>query len=374
MSELFSGIKLRNLQLKNRVMVSPMCQYSAVQGCMQPWHHAHLGQLAMASAGLLMIEATAVEPIGRITPGDVGLYDDATEAAMRDVVNALRAINPQIHLPLAIQIGHAGRKASSQAPWDGGQQIPLSQGGWEAVSASALPHLENELPPIALDQAALDATKQRFVDCTIRSERLGFDAAEMHAAHGYLMHQFLSPVANQRTDKYGGSLENRMRWPLEVLAAMRAVWPAEKPLGVRLSATDWDENSSWTIEESVQFSQACEAAGADFIDVSSGGASRHQKITLGAGYQVDFAQAVKNAVNIPVIAVGLITEAEQAEKIIADGQADMVALARGLLYNPRWVWHAAHTLGAEIEAPVQYWRSEPREAKGLFGAISVGQR
>jgi len=351
-----------------------MCQYSAVNGCVQAWHDVHLGQLAMASAGLLMIEATAVEPVGRITPGDVGLYDDETESAMAAMLARLRAINPRIHLPVAIQIAHAGRKASSHAPWDGGQQIPLEGGGWVTSAPSALPHLDGELAPTALDKAGLDALKARFVHCTERADRLGFDAAEMHAAHGYLMHQFLSPVANTRSDEYGGSLENRMRWPLEVLRAMRAAWSEHKPLGVRLSATDWDEQSSWDITESVEFARACEAAGADWIDVSSGGVSKAQKITLGPGYQVGFAQAIREAVGIPVIAVGLITEAAQAEQIIADGQADMIALARALLYNPRWVWHAAHELTATIDAPVQYWRSEPREARGLFGETSTGQR
>lgn len=374
MSALFQNIKLNDLELKNRIMVSPMCQYSAIDGCMQPWHELHLGQMALASAGLLMIEATAVEPIGRITPGDVGLYDDQTEAAMAGVIARLRAINPRVRLPLAIQIGHAGRKASSHAPWDGGQQIPLAEGGWEAVSASALPHQQGESAPRALDQAGLDALRERFVETTRRAERLGFEAAELHAAHGYLLHQFLSPVANHRTDHYGGSLENRMRWPLEVLRSMREVWPASKPLGVRLSATDWDEDSSWTIEESTVFARACEAAGADFIDVSSGGVSTNQKIVLGPGYQVGFAQHIREAVKVPVIAVGLITEPAQAEAIVANGQADMVALARGLLYNPRWVWHAAHALGATVDAPVQYWRSEPREARGLYGDTSTSQR
>lgn len=374
MSALFQPIKLRHLELKNRVVVSPMCQYSAVNGCVQPWHDAHLGQLAMSSAGLLMIEATAVEPIGRITPGDVGLYDGATESAMSTMLVRLRALNPHVHLPIAIQIAHAGRKASSHAPWDGGQQIPVESGGWVCSAPSAVPHLSSELAPAALDKAGLDALKRRFVECAERADKLGFDAAEMHAAHGYLMHQFLSPVANQRSDEYGGSLENRMRWPLEVLTAMRAVWPASKPLGVRLSATDWDDQSAWNITESAAFAKACEAAGADWIDVSSGGVSAAQKITLGPGYQVPFAQIIKETVDIPVMAVGLITEAAQAEQIVAQGQADMIALARALLYNPRWVWHAAHELKATIDAPAQYWRSEPREARGLFGETSTGQR
>lgn len=374
MSQMFTPIKLRDLELKNRIMISPMCQYSAVDGCMQPWHHAHLGQLAMAGAGMLMIEASAVEPVGRITPGDVGLYDEATEAAMGETLALMRSTVPQSHLPIAIQIAHAGRKASSQVPWDGGQQLAISDGGWQAVSAGDLPHLDGETPPHALDQNGLDSLKQAFVDCAQRADRLGFDAAELHAAHGYLLHQFLSPVANNRQDQYGGSLENRMRWPLEVLRAMRKAWPAAKPLGVRLSATDWDSASSWAIEESIIFSKACETAGADWIDVSSGGVSNKQKIKLGAGYQVEFANAIKQAVSIPVMAVGLITEAAQAEQIIASGQADIVALARAFLYNPRWVWHAAQELGGTVDAPPQYWRSEPREARGIFADSSTGQR
>ncbi len=373
-SPLFQPIRLRGLELANRVVVSPMCQYSAVDGCMQPWHAVHLGQLALSSAGILMIEATSVEDIGRITPGDVGLYDNATERAMGEVLTVLRALNPRARLPLAIQLGHAGRKASSNAPWDGGQQIALEDGGWEALAPSAVAHLDGELPPRAISRDQMRILLQRFVDSTERALRLGFDAVELHAAHGYLVHQFLSPVANRRDDEYGGSLENRMRYPLEILSAMRACWPEDRPLGVRISATDWDEVSSWDLDEAIEFSRACEAVGADWIDVSSGGVSSKQNIVLGAGYQVPFAAAVKKAVGIPVMAVGLITEPKQAEEIISAGQADMVALARAFLYNPRWVWHAAQALGATVEAPVQYWRSEPREARGLYGDTKVGQR
>ena len=374
MSQLFEPITLRELRLANRVVVSPMCQYSAVEGAAQPWHAVHLGQLALASAGLTMLEATAVEPRGRITPGDLGLWDDATEAALGEVVRNLRSLNPRAPLPLALQISHAGRKGSSQAPWDGGQQLAAEEGGWTTLAPSAVPHGEAEQAPEALDEAALAALVERFVDTTRRAERLGFDAIELHAAHGYLLHQFLSPVANRREDAYGGSLENRMRWPLEVLTAMRDAWPAAKPLGVRLSASDWDADSAWTIDESRMFAERCAAAGADWIDVSSGGVSAKQEITLEPGYQVPFAAAIREAVDVPVIAVGLITEAAQAEAIVAEGKADMVALARALLWDPRWVWHAAAELGGTVAAPVQYWRSEPREARGVLGETRTGQR
>ena len=374
MSQLFTPIDLRELRLANRVMVSPMCEYSAVDGVAQPWHTVHLGQLALASAGMLMLEATAVEPDGRITPGCLGLWDDATEAALADVVGTLRGLNPRAHVPLALQLGHAGRKGSSRRPWDGGQQIPVAEGGWRTVAPSAVPHLDDEESPAELDEAGMAALIERFVDTTTRAARLGFDAVELHAAHGYLLHQFLSPVANRREDAYGGSLENRMRFPLEVLAAVRAAWPDDRPLGVRLSATDWDAASRWAIEESTAFAVACEKNGADFIDVSSGGVSARQEIRLEPGYQVPFAEAIKRAVSVPVVAVGLITEPAQAEAIVANGQADMVALARALLWNPRWVWHAAAELGGTVSAPVQYWRSEPRDARGVLGETSTGQR
>lgn len=373
-SRLFSPLRLGELELANRVMVSPMCQYSAVDGVAQPWHAVHLGQLALASAGLLMLEATAVEPGGRITPGCLGLYDDATEIALADTLRTLRGLNPDVHLPLALQLGHAGRKGSSHKPWDGGRQIPQAEGGWETAAPSAVPHHDGEEPPCALDAVGMAALVDRFVDTTTRAARLGFDALELHAAHGYLLHQFLSPVANRRDDAYGGSLENRMRFPLEVLGAVRATWPSERPLGVRLSATDWDAESDWTIEASTAFAVACEKAGADFIDVSSGGVSARQEIALEPGYQVPFAEAIRRAVDVPVVAVGLITEPAQAGAIVADGRADMVALARALLWNPRWVWHAAAELGGTVNAPVQYWRSEPRDARGVLGETSTGQR
>ena len=246
-------------------------------------------------------------------------------------------------------------------------------GGWQPVAPSAVPHLPGEAPPTALDEAGLAALRLRFTDTTRRAAVLGLDAIELHAAHGYLLHEFLSPVANRRNDRWGGSLENRMRFPLEVFEAMRAVWPQDKPLGVRVSATDWLEGG-WDIDQTIVFARELAQRGCDWIDVSSGGISPQQKIVLGPGYQVPFAQRIREAVSIPVMAVGLITEPAQAESILASGAADLVALARGLMWNPRWPWHAAAALGASVSVPHQYWRSQPREFKAVFGTIAFGQR
>ncbi|SAI56533.1 NADH:flavin oxidoreductase [Bordetella ansorpii] len=369
MSLLFSPIQLGNVTLDNRVIIAPMCQYSAQEGCANDWHMIHLGHLALSGAGLLIVEATAVEADGRITPGDLGLWSDDTEAALAKVVQAIRRHSP---ITLGIQLGHAGRKASSRAPWDGGQQIPVAEGGWIAHAPSAVPHLDSELPPRALDAEGLARIKQAFVDSALRADRLGFEVIELHAAHGYLLHEFLSPISNRRDDAYGGSLENRMRFPLEVFQAVRAALPG-KTLGVRVSATDWVEGG-WDAGQTVAFAQALKALGCDFMDASSGGVSPRQQITLGAGYQVPFAQKIKRETGLPTMAVGLITEARQAEQILQEEQADMIALARGMLYDPRWAWHAAAELGGQVKAPQQYWRSQPRDQKALFGEIRTGQR
>lgn len=374
MTSLFEPLSLRELTLPNRVIVSPMCQYSAVDGVAQDWHTVHLGQLALSSAGMLMLEATAVEEIGRITPGCLGLYNDAQESRLSELLSTLRQLNPRAPIPVCIQLGHAGRKGSSFRPWDTGLQMSVNEDGWKTHAPSAIEHHVGEEPPEAMTIEQMHALTARFVATVERCVRLDIDAIEMHAAHGYLLHQFLSPIANQRSDEYGGSLENRMRYPLEVFRAMRAVWPAHKPMGVRLSATDWDPASSWDVEESIRFSQLLEEAGCDWIDVSSGGVSRNQKIELKPGYQVQFAQSIKSAIDIPVMAVGLITEPEQAQEILSEGKADMIALARTFMYNPRWVWHAAARLGASTEAPVQYWRSTPAEFGRLFNDAKIGQR
>lgn len=370
MSALFSPIALRDLKLRNRVVVSPMCQYSAEEGRATDWHMIHLGHLALSGAGLLCIEATAVEPDGRITPSDLGLWDDATEAALKPVLAAIRRYS---NTPVAIQLAHAGRKASSRLPWEGGGQIaPDQPGGWLAHAPSAVPFKDEYVPPLALDEAGLTRIRDAFVAAAERAERLGIDAIEVHAAHGYLLHEFLSPLSNRRTDRYGGSLENRMRFPFEVFDAVRAVFPANKPVGVRVSASDWVEGG-WDIDQTVVFVEELKKRGVDWIDASSGGLSAKQQIiNLGPNYQVPFAERIK-ATGVTTFAVGLITEAQQAEDIVASGKADLVALARGMLYDPRWPWHAAAELGAQVEAPPQYWRSQPRGLKHLFGddAITV---
>ena len=370
MSTLFSPFSLRSLVLPNRIVISPMCQYSAEQGKATAWHMLHLGHLALSGAAMLCLEATAVEPDGRITAGDLGLWDDATEAAL---VPVLAAIRQHSGTAVVVQLAHAGRKASSHVPWEGGQQVPLAQGGWLAHAPSALPQKDGELAPQALDAAGLLRVRDAFVAAARRAERLGIDGIELHAAHGYLLHQFLSPISNQRTDAYGGSLENRMRFPLEVFAAVRAAFPADKPVGIRVSASDWVDGG-WDIAQTITFAQALRTLGVDWMDVSSGGISPLQKIPLTPGYQVPFAQAVKEATGLPTMAVGLITDAQQAENIVASGQADMVAMARTMLFDPRWPWHAAAALGGTIQAPPQYWRSAPHGLNRIFGETTLGGR
>ena len=333
MSTLFSPIRLRDLALPNRIMVAPMCQYSAENGEANDWHFTHINSLALSGAAMFCIEATHVEAIGRITPGCLGLWNDATEAALKPI---LASVRKHSKIAVAMQLAHAGRKGSSHKPWEGGQQIPLAEGGWQTEAPSAVPHKEGEVPPLRARRAGLGARARRPSSTAAkRAVRLGIDALELHSAHGYLLHQFLSPIANKRTDQYGGSLQNRMRYPLEVFDAVREVFPADKPVGVKVSATDWVEGG-WDIEQTIEFAQELKKRGVDWIDVSSGGVSPLQKIPLGPGYQVPFAQAVKQATGVTTMAVGLITEARQAEEIVASGKADMVALARGMLYDPRW--------------------------------------
>ena len=370
MSALFSPIKLRSLALPNRIMVAPMCQYSAENGEANDWHFTHINTLALSGAAMFCIEATHVEAIGRITPGCLGLWNDATEAALKPILASVRRHS---RIAVAMQLAHAGRKGSSHTPWDGGQQIPLAEGGWQTEGPSAVPHKEGELAPVALDALGLKRVRDAFVAAARRAERLGLDALELHSAHGYLLHQFLSPISNKRTDQYGGSLQNRMRYPLEVFDAIRAAFPEQKPVGVKVSTTDWVEGG-WDLAQTIEFAKELKKRGVDWIDASSGGVSPLQKIPLAPGYQVPFAQGIKEATGVTTMAVGLITEAKQAEDIVASGKADMVALARGMLYDPRWGWHAAAELGGQVEAPPQYWRSQPSTQKVLFGATTFGTR
>lgn len=370
MSILFSPFTLRGLVLPNRIVVSPMCQYSADNGKATAWHMMHLGGLAVSGAGMLCIEATAVEAQGRITLGDLGLWDDATEAALEPILAAVRKYSKTA---VVMQLAHAGRKASSHLPWEGGQSMPLSEGGWVTQAPSAIVQKEGEAPPVAIDKAGLARIRDAFTTTAQRAARLGLDGLEIHAAHGYLLHQFLSPISNRRTDPYGGSLENRMRFPLEVFDAVRAAFPADKPVGVRLSATDWLEGG-WDIAQTITLALELKKRGVDWIDASSGGISSLQKIVLGPGYQVGFAQAIKEATGLNTMAVGLITEPKQAEEYLASGKADLVALARGMLYDPRWAWHAAAELGATVEAPPPYWRALPLEQHALFRETRLGTR
>jgi 2,4-dienoyl-CoA reductase-like NADH-dependent reductase (Old Yellow Enzyme family) len=370
MAALFTPYALGSLQLRNRIVIAPMCQYSAENGNAADWHMIHLGQLALSGAGLLIIEATAVEEIGRITPGDLGLYADDNEAALGRV---LKAIRRHSRIPVAIQLAHAGRKASSHVPWQGGQCLTPEEGAWQTVAPSAVPHAHGEPPPAALDAEGLLRVKAAFVRSAQRAKALDLDAIELHAAHGYLLHQFLSPIANRRDDAWGGSLENRMRFPLEVFEAVRAAVPQRMPVGVRVSATDWVEGG-WDVEQSIVFGRALAQRGCGFIHVSSGGVSPQQKIPLAPGYQVPLAERMRAAVGLPTIAVGLVTEPSQAEAIVSAGQSDLVALARAILFEPHWPWRAAAELAGEVEAPPQYWRSQPRELKALFGDVRIGMR
>ena len=348
-AQLFTPVELGGVTLPNRIIVSPMCQYSAVDGSAQPWHQVHYGMLAMSGAGLLCLEATHVEREGRITQGCLGLYSDENEAALKPVIDWVRGWMPGVKL--GVQLAHAGRKASAQRPWKGGG--PLTQADapdlpWTTYGPSALAYdpAARWHTPVALDAVGLKRVKQAFVEAAERSLRLGFDVVELHGAHGYLLSQFLSPLSNQRSDEYGGTADKRRRFPLEVFEAVRRMWPAEKALGMRLSAVEWVEGGV-TIEDTIETARQLKALGCDFVDVSSGGNAPGQKITLGPGYHVPFSARVRREAGIKTWAVGLITEPEQAEKIIASGEADCTAHARPNLLDPRWAWNAARTLGVE---------------------------
>jgi 2,4-dienoyl-CoA reductase-like NADH-dependent reductase (Old Yellow Enzyme family) len=363
---LFEPIRVGSLELSNRIVIAPMCQYSAENGCMNDWHLIHLGHLSISGAALLTVEATAVLPDGRITWADVGLWSDETETAMSSTLDRIRRWSG---IPIGIQLNHAGRKASTEVPWVGGAQITSSApNGWQTKAPSSIPYAEGQMLPQMLDRDGLRDIRDAFVSSAKRARRIGLDLIQLHCAHGYLLHQFLSPLSNQRDDTYGGSLENRMRFPLEVFEAVRQAIP-DRPVTVRISGTDWVDGG-WDIEQTCAFAAMLQAAGCDALHISSGGLHPAQRIPVGPSYQVPLARVVKAAVGIPVVAVGLITGFDQAEAIVATREADMVALARTILYDPRWPWHAAAELGAQVQAPHQYLRSQPRRFRDLLVASS----
>ena len=360
---LFTPIQIGNLKLTNRIVIAPMAQYSAENGQMNDWHLIHLGQLASSGAAALTIEGAAVCPEGRTTYSDVGLYSDDTEASMARVLHGVRRWSD---IPIGIQINHAGRKGSRQKLWDGGAQIPLDQqNGWKTYAPSPIAFAAADTSPVALGKEGLAAIRKAFADAARRASQLGLDFIQILSGHGYLLHQFLSPLSNRRDDEYGGSLEDRMRFPLEVFEAVRDAFAHDRPVSVRVSATDWVEGG-WSIEETIAFVKALEARGCAAINVSSGGLMPSAQIPVAPGYQLPLAQAVRQATTLPVIAVGLITEFEQAESILRSGDADLIALARAILYDPRWPWHAAAHFGAQIRAPKQYLRSQPSGLRNLF--------
>ena len=369
--KLFESIQFGSLSLSNKIIIAPMCQYSATdQGEVTYWHEQQWASYALSGASLCIIEATAVQAEGRISYADVGLWNDTQRDQIKALLNKVKSIAPT---PFAIQLAHAGRKASTEKPWlvkqGKGQIAPDHEHGWQTVSASGIAFSPNDIAPHELTIDEIKTIIQDFAQAAIRAVDAGFSLIEIHAAHGYLLHQFMSPLSNQRTDEYGGSFENRIRFTLEVFQAIRAVVPTDYPVGVRISATDWmDAENSWNVESSIGLSKALAQLGAAYIHVSSAGLHIQQDIKVGANYQVPFANAIKKQVNIPVIAVGLITEVEQAEQILQQGEADAIALARAILYDPRWPWHAAAKLGAKISIAPQYLRCQPHGIKDLFSA------
>ena len=363
MAELFSVFALRDVQLRNRIVVSPMCEYSCSDGFANDWHVVHLGSRAVGGAGLVFTEATAVTPDGRISPADLGIYGDEHVEELARIVRFGKSHGAV----MGMQLAHAGRKASTAAPWVGDGPVSIADGGWRPVYApSAIPFSPTGIVPDALDDAGIAAIVAAFAAGARRSAAAGFEVIELHAAHGYLLHQFHSPISNRRTDRYGGSFENRIRLTLEVVDAIRAVWSEASPLFVRLSATDWVDGG-WTIGESVELARILKRRGVDLIDVSSGGTIPNATIPLAPGYQVPFAARIRREAGIATGAVGLITEAAQAEHILADGSADLIFLARALLRDPYWPLHAAHELGIDVAWPPQYLRAKPRAAQ-LLGA------
>jgi len=355
MSLLFTPLQIKEIIFKNRLVVSPMCQYSSENGFANDWHLVHLGSRAVGGAGLVIQEATAVSPEGRITPDDMGIYLDAH-------IHKLQQINSFIHkqdVVAGIQLAHAGRKASHASPWKGGKQLSAQQGGWKTVSASTLSFSEEEEPPLALDKTGIQKVLDDFAQATVRAKEAGFRVLEIHAAHGYLVHQFLSPLSNRRTDDYGGSFENRTRLLMEITEAVQAAWTPEYPLFVRISASDWTDRG-WGIDEAVKLSAILKNKGVDLIDCSSGGISPKIPIPLGPGYQVPFAARIRKQAGILTGAVGLITRADQAEEILAREEADMIVMARELLRDPYFPLHVAQELHENLPWPLQYERAKPK--------------
>lgn len=359
---LFQPNHIGQLPLNNRIVIPPMCQYSAHKGCPTDWHVMHWGNMLQSGAGLFIAEATAVSPEGRISPHDLGLWDDHTEAAFAQALGRARRYS---NMPVGIQLAHAGRKASCHSPWakEGAQIAPDQPDGWQTIAPSAIPYSDTDHPPIEMTLNDTARIKQCFVDAAQRAVSLGFDLIELHVAHGYLLHEFLSPLSNTRTDQYGGNLQKRMRFPLEVFAAVRDVVPAHIPVGVRISATDWVE-SGWDIAQSQAFCREIEAHKGNFIDVSAGALDTRQQMNVYPAYQIPLARAIKAAVDdIPVMGVGLITSPQLAEATVAVGDVDLIGIARGMLYDPRWPWHAAAELGATVEVSPQYARCQPHTQK-----------
>ena len=350
--KLFTTLRLRATEFKNRIAVSPMCEYSARDGHPLTWHLVHLGSRAVGGAALVMGEATAVQAIGRISPGDTGLYLDSQAEAWRPIVEFIHAQGARA----GIQLAHAGRKGSTAAPWLGGAPLPLKDGGWTPVAPSALAFDTGYPVPRELSVEEIDHVAADFEAAAKRALQVGFDVVEIHAAHGYLLHEFASPLSNERTDEYGGAFENRIRFGLRVVQAVREVWPEKQPVFVRISATDWKEGG-WDLEQSIELSCRLKAAGVDLVDVSSGGAVPGVQIPVGPGFQVGFAAAVRRKAEIATGTVGMISDSAQAETIVRTGQADLVFLARELLRDPYWPRRAAQELGVRIKAPVQYERA-----------------
>ena len=352
---LFTPLTQRGVTFPNRIVVSPMCQYSSEDGLANDWHFVHLGSRAVGGAGLVIVEATAVTPEGRITPQDMGIWTDGHAAPLKRIVDFMHQHGSRA----GVQLAHAGRKASTARPWEGGKKLLPAEGGWTDVLApSAIPFSKDYPQPIELDKAGIRSIVQAFVEATRRSLEAGFDVVEIHAAHGYLIHEFFSPLSNQRTDTYGGSFENRTRILIEVVDAVREVWPEDRPLWVRISATDWAEGG-WNPDESAQLGKVLKNHGVDLVDASSGALVEYAKIPTGPGYQVEFAEKIRREAGIATGAVGMIIDPAQADTIIRTGQADVVLLAREMLRDPYWPLHAAERLGQKITWPVQYLRSAP---------------